>query len=69
EKNGNLAIEQDLSEHGIAPADRIDRLIEGVLRRLGDDLSAAPLTARIAGAPDRWNELLESAQAPAGPEP
>lgn len=58
--NGRKVIsETKLTEHGIAPADRIGRLIEGVLRRLDEELaSLPPRSARIQGDAERWNRFL-----------
>lgn len=67
-RNGGIVIERELAEHGIAPADRIERLIDGVLRRLGDDPAATPHAARIEGQPARWLELLAAHEpSPADP--
>lgn len=61
DRKGRLEIEEHVEERGIAPTERIGRLVEGVLQRVEDELAAAPpRTARIAGDPGRWGELLES---------
>ena len=44
-------------EHGSAPADRIGRMVDGVLRRIGDDLAAAPRAYEIGGAGAAWSEM------------
>lgn len=59
-KRGEAAVETQLEDHAIAPADRLTRVIDGVLRRLGDDLSATPRAARISGEQERWDALVES---------
>ncbi len=51
-------LRQELAEHGAAPAERIGRVVDGVVRRL-DDEPAPPRHARIAGDASRWLELLE----------
>ena len=58
--NGRKVIsETKLTEHGIAPADRIGRLIEGVIRRLDEELaSLPPRSARIEGDAERWDRFL-----------
>lgn len=53
ERRGHT-IQVSLVEHGEAPADRIGRLIDGVLRRLNEDFDAAPHAAEIAGEAERW---------------
>lgn len=59
-KKGEAAVETILEDHAVAPADRLTRVIDGVLRRLGDDLAATPRTARISGDAERWEALIES---------
>jgi hypothetical protein len=59
-KKGEATVETTLEDHAVAPADRLTRVIDGVLRRLGDDLSATPRSARISGEPERWEALIES---------
>lgn len=53
-----LQVEESYSEEGWAPADRIDRVIAGVLARSGDEVSE-PLEVMIGGSEERWQELLE----------
>ena len=60
-KRGEAKVETDLRDHAIAPADRLTRVIDGVLRRLGDDLATTPpKSARISGQEDRWLALVEA---------
>jgi hypothetical protein len=59
-KKGEATVETVLEDHAVAPADRLTRVIDGVLRRLGDDLAATPRTARISGDVDRWEALVEA---------
>ena len=59
-KRGEAAVETQIEDHAIAPADRLTRVIDGVLRRLGDDLSSSPRAARISGERERWDALIES---------
>lgn len=49
---------QRLVEHGVAPADRIHRMAEGILRRLPMELAAPPRRYVIAGDPAEWEALL-----------
>lgn len=46
----------ELAEQGTVPLDRVDRIIEGVLRRL--DVPETPDVRETAGDADRWRELL-----------
>lgn len=55
---GHLVLQQDLAEHGAAPADRIPRLVDGVLRRLDEPADAAPTHLRVGGSDERWAEAL-----------
>lgn len=50
---------ETLAEQGTAPAEHVDRVIAGVIRRLGDD-AGQPVPHHIAGDPDRWSELILS---------
>ena len=54
---GRLRRTDTVAEQGSAPAERIPRLIEGVLRRLRDE-AAEPVTHAIGGVPDRWHAWL-----------
>jgi hypothetical protein len=59
-KRGEPAIETRLDEHAITPADRIPRVIEGVLRRMGDEFSNTPPShCRIDSSAERWRELVD----------
>jgi hypothetical protein len=52
--------QQTITEQGVVPADRVERLVEGVLRRLDEELAALPPRAvRIGGEAERWEELLD----------
>lgn len=53
---GQPAVQEELTEHGTAPADRIPRLVEGVLRRLDEPADAAPRNIRVEGSEERWKE-------------
>jgi hypothetical protein len=46
----------ELVEQGTVPLDRVDRIIEGVLRRL--DVPETPDVREIGGDGARWDELL-----------
>lgn len=59
-KRGEPAIETNLIEHAIAPAERIPRVIEGVLKRLNEEFATTPPShCRIHGSPERWRELID----------
>ncbi|HEV2147825.1 MAG TPA: hypothetical protein VGR37_10520, partial [Longimicrobiaceae bacterium] len=46
-----------LTEQAVAPVGRVERVIEGVLRRLGTE-TEAPRMHPVEGSPARWAELL-----------
>jgi hypothetical protein len=65
---GQGLVEETVLEHGVAPRERIGRLIDGVVRRLDDELaSLTPRAVRIAGDPARFDELLASLTDPLRP--
>lgn len=49
-----------LEEQGVAPADRLDRIVDGVVRRMGG-AGDAPEVRPIGGDAARWEELLRGA--------
>ena len=51
-------LHHELAEHGAAPAERVGRVVDGVVRRL-DDEPEPPRHARIGGDTARWTELLQ----------
>lgn len=58
---GRTDVQSAIAEHAVAPADRIGPVVDGVLRRLEDDLAEAPPeTFAVEGDADRWAELLAS---------
>lgn len=46
-----------LAEQAVVPAGRVERVIEGVLRRLGTE-SEVPRMEEVDGSPERWAALL-----------
>ena len=60
-KRGEPTIETRLDEHATAPAERIPRVIDGVLKRLSDDYaSTPPSNARIDGKSERWQAVVNT---------
>lgn len=53
-----------IDEHGTATVDAVARVVEGVLRRLGEDIEQPPRNERIGGDPDAWKALLLDLGAP-----
>jgi CRISPR/Cas system-associated protein Cas5 (RAMP superfamily) len=59
EPKGPGTVQREVAEEGSAPAERLGRLIEGVLRRLGDELpTAPPRQVRVGGDAARWEAVL-----------
>ncbi len=54
---GDVPAEQELVEQGVAPAERIERVVAGVLRRLGGTPEISEVV-RIDGDPARWERML-----------
>ena len=63
-KRGEATVETILSDHAVAPPDRLERIIDGVMRRLGDDsvLATPPRSARIRGHAERWTALVQAVE-------
>jgi hypothetical protein len=57
-RNGGLEshLEQEVTEYGSVPAQRIPRLIEGFRKRLGD--GRPPIHLTIDGCPVSWDRLV-----------
>ncbi len=58
-ERGQVRRTDEVAEQGSAPAERIPRLIEGVLARMGD-AAESPITEAVAGDPGRWSAMLDS---------
>ncbi|HSR43019.1 MAG TPA: hypothetical protein VLL48_12620 [Longimicrobiales bacterium] len=63
-----LTVEPVLAEEGRAPLDRLPRVMEGVVRRSGDDRGEAR-EVRLEGDPDRFDALVDELDALAPQEP
>jgi hypothetical protein len=59
-KRGEPAIDTKLDEHATAPAERLPRVIEGVLKRLSEDFASTPPShCTIDGNSGRWRQLID----------
>jgi hypothetical protein len=59
-KRGEPTLEFKIDEHASAPAERLPRVIEGVLRRLSDDFASTPPShALLNGSAEKWQALME----------
>jgi hypothetical protein len=63
---GRPRVTERLEEHALAPAAALRRVVDGVLRRLGDEIARAPRAERIDRDLARWNDLLTDLGAPPG---
>jgi hypothetical protein len=57
-RKGAATVTATFAEHGSAPIAAVPRIVQGVLRRLGEDTEAEPREALIAGEQDRWDTLI-----------
>jgi hypothetical protein len=56
DSNGAPIVEENIEVQASAPAERVPRVIDGVVRRMADELSV-PRYARIAGDMSAWQAL------------
>lgn len=57
-KRGQATVSVRFDEHGTAPGSAVHRIVQGVLRRLGEDADAPPREEPIAGSLDAWHQLI-----------
>jgi hypothetical protein len=58
DRRGAATVTASFAEHGLAPVAAVPRIVQGVLRRLGEDTEAEPRQEMIAGERDRWDALI-----------
>lgn len=58
DRKGRATVEQNLREYATAPADAVSRVVEGVLRRLGDDAEHPPRMEPVGGDAERFEALI-----------
>jgi hypothetical protein len=74
DRKGAATVNARFDEHGSAPVTAVARIVQGVLRRLGEDTEASPREEQIGGRQDRWDALIVELGGPprtddsAGPE-
>jgi hypothetical protein len=61
--NGAPIIEETFEEQASAPADRVARVIDGVIRRLGDEMSP-PRYGRIERSEAAWEAFRQESRGP-----
>jgi len=64
DRKGQATVEEQMNEYALAPADALQRIVEGVMRRLGDSAIEPPQPRIVGGDPALWSELLRSLGAP-----
>lgn len=57
-RRGVAHVSELFDEHGTAPDTAVPRIIQGVLRRLGEEVGAEPREVQIGGDQDRWDALV-----------
>lgn len=57
-RKGAATVNARFDEHGAAPADAVARIVQGVLRRLGEEAVAEPRAEQIVRSQERWNALV-----------
>ena len=57
-KKGVAQVTPRFDEHGTAPEPAVARIVQGVLRRLGEDAEAEPREEQIGGDVLRWDALI-----------
>jgi hypothetical protein len=58
DKRGRPKVEELLQEHATAPADALSRVVDGVVRRIGDEAAQPPRHAVIDADPERFDALI-----------
>jgi hypothetical protein len=57
-RKGAATVTAHFDEHGSAPVAAVPRIVQGVLRRLGEDTEASPREEQIRGEHERWDTLI-----------
>lgn len=57
-RKGIAQVNVRFDDHASAPTAAVPRVVDGVLRRLGEEVGAEPREESIAGDPDRWHALV-----------
>lgn len=58
DKKGRPTIQEQLQEHATAPAEAVGRVVDGVVRRLGDEAAQPPRHEEISGNVERFDALI-----------
>lgn len=64
DKKGVANVQDQLDEYGTATLDAVHRVVEGVVRRLGEEIEQPPREEHLDGNADYWQTLLLDLGAP-----
>ncbi len=59
DRKGQATVQEKVEQHAIAPGESVARVVEGVVRRAGEEVSL-PQGERIAGDNERWVALIRT---------
>jgi phenylpropionate dioxygenase-like ring-hydroxylating dioxygenase large terminal subunit len=59
DRKGIASVQDRIDEHGTAPYSAIARMVQGVLRRLGEEGDQPPRQHQLEGEEARWWSLIE----------
>jgi len=57
-KKGDATVTMGFDEHASAPVSAVPRIMQGVLRRLGEDIEASPREEALGGDVATWDALI-----------
>jgi hypothetical protein len=64
DKKGVARVQDRLDEYGTAPLEAVARVVDGAVRRLGEDIEQPPRNEKLEGSTDAWHALLIDLGAP-----
>ncbi len=64
DKKGAAKVQDKLDEYGTATLDAVSRVVEGVVRRLGEEIELPPRNERVDGNAEQWQTLMIDLGAP-----
>lgn len=64
DKKGVATVVDKIDEYGAATLDAVSRVVEGVVRRLGEEVEQPPRDEEIGGSADTWKDVMIELGAP-----
>ena len=64
DRKGRATVQEQFYDFALAPAETLLRVVDGVIKRLGEDTAQAPRAHAIEGNASLWAQLLKSLGAP-----